>query len=228
MKTSTKGRSVIAILAVGMLAGLASLSIIFAAPNDPSHQDGTIQSLNKALSETTDPAMRQSLNEKLRIAQETRDEEVAARSAAPNPSAQAAGLHYLQTQSAIIALTPVIHAAQRAAGAGYIVDEPSPPFPTILYTVQNDWYMDRPDGSILGVWAGASGYGNTNPGHGVLVVRPEKGNPDGPALKPEGGTYFTPVDHGAVKITGATGMVLEVTAADGAVVHFNVATRKWQ
>ncbi len=67
------------LVAAGIFAALASGSALFAARSDESHQDKLIEDLEKSLAETWDIDARSSLEEKLKMANETRKDELDAK-----------------------------------------------------------------------------------------------------------------------------------------------------
>ena len=94
----------------------------------------------------------------------------------------------------------------------------------------NVWYMDSPDGlERLAVFAGGPSdfsSGRTGPEGDLLVYRYRVDPVTGTITVTEAGTaYHTPQATGIVKITGATGDVLELVSTTGVVFHFDVANR---
>ena len=94
----------------------------------------------------------------------------------------------------------------------------------------NVWYLDSPDGlERLAVFAGGprdfSG-GRTGPEGDLLVYRHRVDPLTGAITVTEAGTaYHTPQATGIVKITGATGDVLELVSTTGVVFRFDTASR---
>lgn len=94
----------------------------------------------------------------------------------------------------------------------------------------NVWYMDSPDGlERLAVFAGGPSdfsSGRTGPEGDLLVYRHRVDPVTGAITVTEAGTvYHTPQATGIVKITGATGDMLELVSTTGVVFRFNTANR---
>ncbi len=94
----------------------------------------------------------------------------------------------------------------------------------------NVWYVDSPDGfERLSVFAGGPrdfSSGRTGPEGDLLVYRYRIDPATGAITVTEAGTaYHTPQATGIVKITGATGDVLELVSTTGVVFRFNTANR---
>ena len=94
----------------------------------------------------------------------------------------------------------------------------------------NVWYLDSPDGlERLAVFAGGPSdfsSGRTGPEGDLLVYRHRVDPVTGAITVTEAGTvYRTPQATGIVKITGATGDVLELVSTSGVVFRFDTANR---
>ena len=94
----------------------------------------------------------------------------------------------------------------------------------------NVWYTDSPDGlERLSVFAGGPrdfSSGRTGPEGDLLVYRHRVDPITGAITVTEAGTvYPTPQATGIVKITGATGDVLELVSTTGVVFRFDTANR---
>jgi hypothetical protein len=94
----------------------------------------------------------------------------------------------------------------------------------------NVWYVDSPDGlERLAVFAGGPSdfsSGRTGPEGDLLVYRHRVDPLTGAITVTEAGTaYHTPQATGIVKITGATGDVLELVSTTGVVFRFDTADR---
>lgn len=94
----------------------------------------------------------------------------------------------------------------------------------------NVWYMDSPDGlERLSVFAGGPrdfSSGRTGPEGDLLVYRHRVDPITGAITVTEAGTvYRAPQATGIVKITGATGDVLELVSTSGVVFRFDTANR---
>lgn len=205
---------------VGLLALFASMSTLFADPDESSHADDTIAALESALAETTDQQSRESLSEKLRMAQEDRERELAARQVPADSRAVEEKQKRNAEEAAAIDSQPPLPDVRQPAGNGFVVDRPSSPFPSRQYVVENNWWAPEGKG-IIAAYAGKTGSADGSPGHGVVVVRLE--SPEKPAT-PRGGAFLTPENHGAVHVVGASGSVLELEADDGHRFLFNMAT----
>ena len=112
----------------------------------------------------------------------------------------------------------------RGAGSGIIIESPQAPLPAASYVGRNEWLEE------LANWAIAVYAGGEKPQQrggavtqGVVVVLKEA--PNGAFI--DGGTYRTPTEAGAVRITDAVGERLTLQAADGTTFYFDVATRQW-
>jgi hypothetical protein len=114
--------------------------------------------------------------------------------------------------------------ARRPAGAGWILDDFSSPFPAMSHVITNMWYEET-DGKRIDVYAGAL---RENPGislearQSVIIVIIE--NTDGSIL-PGGGTYRAPVAAGAIRITEAINDRLVLQSENGTKFYFDVPTR---
>jgi hypothetical protein len=114
--------------------------------------------------------------------------------------------------------------ARRSAGAGWIVDDFSSPFPAMSHVITNMWYEET-DGKRINVYAGAL---RDNPGistearQSVVVVLIQ--SIDGSIL-PGGGTYSAPAAAGPLDVADASKERLVLQAENGARFYFDVPTR---
>lgn len=115
---------------------------------------------------------------------------------------------------------------RQPAGAGFIVDDFTPPFPAMSHIITSMWYQESANQRII-VYAGAL---RDNPGvssqatQSVVIV--ELQTLDGKNL-PGGGTYLAPQKAGAMKIVNAQGTRLILQAETGAMFYFDVMTRQF-
>ena len=181
-----------------------------------SHQDDLIAQLEQLLAETTDEAMRASLEEKLRIARETRQHELDARQRPADSAALKAKQEQLLRESEANDSAPRVHGPWLPAGDGYIVEGAAPPFHASLMVPQNDWFRETGEDSRQVVWAGADGQDRSR---GMVVVMTES-----PAGFEMIGRFHAPGSSGALRVVGASGLVLQLRAADGATFDFDVET----
>ncbi|MHB9033782.1 MAG: hypothetical protein ACYC6L_12140 [Anaerolineae bacterium] len=109
------------------------------------------------------------------------------------------------------------------AGIGAIV-EVQPPFPATVYRILNAWYYDDEQGTRRTfVWAGSlTRQGEEEPG--IVIVQVYQRND--PGQEPETQEYQPPAGIGALKITGADGTLLRLSA-EGHELVFNVLTREF-
>jgi hypothetical protein len=110
---------------------------------------------------------------------------------------------------------------QVPAGSGFIVQSDLGPPGQHDAVYKNDWY-ETTDAGITEVYAGGE-TGDTSIGF-VFVATWDSDHAN--LLTSE--EYKTPEHDGPVTITGATGDVLELTAADGTIFHFDVSGRAYR
>jgi len=205
-----------------ILGGVLVLGIFTVVPAlvadepGPSHQDSEIAALRQAMADTTDPETLASLEEKLTITLQTRNDEVAAREAPVDPELLREKERDLDERIAAEEAKPKSHAPWLPAGDGYIVEGAAPPFPPRALRLMNDWFMEVEKDTILVAYAGASGMDQSQ---GMIIVYLE-----GPERFTFKGQFTTPGKTGALRVTGAEGMVIELAAEDGTTHHFDMAT----
>lgn len=212
-------RSAVVALAVAVVASSAVIISALGADEwngSPSHQDELIAQLEQLLAETADEAMRASLEEKLRMARETRQQELAARQRPPDAAALKAKQEQLLRESEAADSATKVHLPWLPAGDGYIVEEAMPPFPASLMVPENDWFRDTGKDSIQVVWAGADGQDRSQ---GMVLVMTES-----PAGFEMTGRFHAPGNAGALRVVGASGLVLRLLAADGTTLDFDAET----
>ncbi len=107
---------------------------------------------------------------------------------------------------------------RRLAGAGTIIETGLAPFPAQQFFGQNRW-VETKGGNDVVVYAGADG---EDPSQGVVVVQVTRNH-----AGIDGGAFPTPRKAGAVRVTGAQGEVLTLTATDGTTFTFDVASRRF-
>ena len=218
MTTNLRTRGlVIGILALGF-GGVAYLAATGdARPAGSSHVDDEINSLTTAVSQATNLEERALLQEKLNTVENERREEVDANDQASQPGyndAVAAKAKALTRESN----APPTHLPWTPAGSGNIVEGADPVVSKDL-KIENDWFMEIGQGRLQVVYAGSR---REDPGQGVLVV-----NTEGSELRTVA-VIDTPERHGAVRVTGADRTQLVLTADDGFVFRFEVATLTFQ
>jgi hypothetical protein len=101
------------------------------------------------------------------------------------------------------------------AGSGIIVESGQVPG---AGDIRNRWYQKGESVNTV-VYAGRL---LKDRSQGMLLIR-QDGTVFGAPPPGGGGTYYTPTRHGAVRIVGAVGEVLELKAEDGTTFHFDVA-----
>ncbi|MDZ7296202.1 MAG: hypothetical protein ONB14_12380 [candidate division KSB1 bacterium] len=122
---------------------------------------------------------------------------------------------------------PEFDLPRQAAGAGTIIETGQAPFSPMQYLVRNRWVQERPDGSLVLVYAGVQGSAldlSGQQGVVVVVVLGPGGNP----IAGESGSYPTPAKAGPVQVTDATGEVLKLMAENGTPFAFDLASRTYQ
>jgi hypothetical protein len=92
------------------------------------------------------------------------------------------------------------------------------------------WYIEREDRRVTVVVGAKAQYEHPEDrvrsfSQGIVIVREETTELVPDTLSNE--RYYTPQRAGPVQITDATGMVLELTAEDGTIFLFDVATRQF-
>jgi len=210
-------RVIVALAAAGVMSLVVVVSALGADQWNGSHQDDLIAQLEQVLAETTDEAMRASLEEKLRMARETRQQELAARQRPADSAALKAKQEQLVRESAAITESSAkVHLPWLPAGDGYIVEGAAPPFHASLMVPQNDWFRETGEDSRQVVWAGADGQDRSR---GMVVVMTES-----PAGFEMIGRFHAPGNSGTLRVAGASGLVLQLRAADGATFDFDVET----
>lgn len=108
-----------------------------------------------------------------------------------------------------------------AAGSGTLV-EWDQPAPGSSLPVLNQWFEDSGDGVFVSVYAG----GDPASRNASVIQVALGGLPGGFVRKVE--RYDAPGGHGPLRIVGATAEVLELAAADGSILHFDVGGRKFK
>jgi len=150
------------------------------------------------------------------MARETRQQELAARQRPADAAALKAKQEQLVRESAANDSAPRVHGPWLPAGDGYIVEGAAPPFHASLMVPQNDWFRETGEDSRQVVWAGADGQDRSR---GMVVVMTES-----PAGFEMIGRFHAPGNSGTLRVAGASGLVLQLRAADGATFDFDVET----
>ncbi|MBI5947110.1 MAG: hypothetical protein HY875_03115 [Chloroflexi bacterium] len=192
----------------------------------PTHSDELVEQLRSQLAGSPHPEVAASLEEKLRIAEESQRQERYASEAAVDPQKLAEKREAVAAEADSNEVRPGwLDWPKRPAGAGFIVDDPwQPPFPSMVLTTTNLWCVDESDGAALAVWAGrVTVESGRDPRQGELAL--VRQSTLGHRFL---GFYPTPTKHGVVWVTGASGLVLELTAEDGTTFHFDVVSREFR
>lgn len=154
------------------------------------------------------------------IAQGLQQAEETAQAQVPDAAALKRKQDALATVAATIEAEPTVIAPSTPAGEGFIFDEGQPQVSSSLFVAQNVWVLHTGEGTREVVWAGVSGQ---DPKQGELLIISEN---DAVGFKIEG-TYPSAEKHGALRATGASGQILQISAADGTAMKFDFATRTW-
>jgi hypothetical protein len=107
------------------------------------------------------------------------------------------------------------------AGAGEIIDSPLGIPGTRDEVISNDW-VEQTSTRIIEVYAGGL---RSDPQQGIVVVAIWDGTH---AQWLSGGLFLTPRKDGDVRVVGATGQELLLSAADGASLTFDAATQTFR
>jgi len=116
--------------------------------------------------------------------------------------------------------------ARQAAGAGFIVNDFTSPFPAMSHVITSMWYEEIGNQRIV-VYAGAL---RDEPGvttaasQGVVIVQIETLDH---TLVSGGGTFSTPSKVGAVTIVIARGERLTLQSINGTTLYFDLPTRQF-
>lgn len=206
---------------VAVLATVSTASAIIVSQSSGTHSDQAVAELQQQLDVATDPTVRASLQEKLRIALDSQREEREAKSQPADPSQAKAKDDSLAAANATAAAQPTITAPHVPAGDGFIVEEAMPQVSSSLFVARNDWFIPTGPGTREVVWAGAAG---TDAKQSELLVISES---DSSGFKIEG-IYPAPIKAGALRIVGATGKVLDLLAEDGSKLEFDFVARSFR
>ena len=214
-------RLIVVACGLAVVGGATSAAALLATQPGPTHEDKLVTELQTQVAQASDPAIRTSLEEKLRIAQEAQQEEAAAAQQAVDPAQAKKKLDDLATEGAVLATTPTVTLPHNPAGAGFLVDGAMPQLSASEFLARNDWFFETGPGEREVAWAGVSGQ---NQAQGEVVIIDESDAKGFHVV----GFYPTPAAHGAIRISGATGKVLTLKADDGTELTFDVPSRSYK
>ena len=220
MSSHSRPRIIVAAIAVAVLAAVSGGTAILGAQPEATHSDSLVAELERQLGSADAPEVRASLAEKLQIARESQDQERAAQSAPADWAGLQKKAADLRAASEAIEARPTVTMPRQSAGSGYIVEGLQPPFPAAVFLGRNQWFREDGKGTREVAWAGSQG-SNSDQGTIVLIIR------DAAGARVEG-FYPTPTSHGAVRVSAATGDVLDIEADDGTRWEFDVSLRAYR
>lgn len=200
-----------------LAVGIAAQAAAQPASHEKTHVDEQIASLQTELARAPDPDERANLGAKIAELEKQRSAELQAKAAETVPGFAAAAAVKRATilnEAALADATPLAHLPWIKAGDGFIVEGTDPFEKRSEFVLGNDWFREVSPGVYLVVWAGADGADQTK---GVIRVRVEGSRDSG--LK-----RVLETQGGLLRVEGATGSVLTLSAASGQSYRFNAET----